>query len=358
MSAGKKRILVVDDSVFARKIITDVISSSPNLEVAGTAANGFEALELVKSVRPDAVTMDVEMPKMNGIETLRALMRECPTPVVMLSSLTSHGAKESMTALRLGAVDVMPKPNGSHCIGLGAQATELIAKVTAAACVDASMLVAPQSAKPHHKTRLYSGNSSSFPVVVIASSTGGPRAIRTILPDISDARAAYMIVQHIPEGFSGPFADDLNTTTHLNVRETTDNDMMMPGQMLIAKAGYHSVFSKTGKINLELAPPLWGVRPSADITMASAVEIFGSRMIGLVLTGMGRDGANGIRLIKKAGGITIAEHESSCVVYGMPRVAIETGAVDLVLPLQRIGEALNAAIADMIAAKDKTKGIH
>lgn len=346
MSAVKKRILVVDDSVFARKIITDILSGSAELEIAGTANNGHEALEMIPKLRPDAVTMDVEMPGMNGIETLRAIMSECPTPVVMLSSLTTRGARESLTALSLGAVDVIAKPNGSHCIGLSLQKNDIIAKVRAAAEVDISRLTTTTVSLPPVKAQITRTRSSLFPVVMIASSTGGPRAIRTMLPGLSDTRAAYMIIQHIPESFSKPFAEDLNTITSLEVRECVDGDMLQPGTVLVAKAGYHNVFGKTNRINLELTPPLWGVRPSADVTMVSAVEVFGSRLIGVVLTGMGRDGANGISLIKQAGGTTVAEHESSCVVYGMPRVAVETGLVDTVAPIQRMADAINAAIGN------------
>lgn len=349
MTAEKKRVLVVDDSVFARKIISDIIGSSPELTVAGAAASGKEALPLVERLRPDVITLDIEMPGIDGIETLRRIMQERPTPVLMLSSLTSRGAKESIVALRLGAVDVMAKPHGSHSIGLTALRDELIAKVLAASRVDVSHLgpvAAPrQRAASPPRARTAAVRPSAYPVVIVASSTGGPRALRMLVPGLtSQAGAAYVIVQHLPEGFSGPLAVDLDACTDLRVREASDGDSLHPGDVLLARAGYHLTFADAATVRLAKTPPLWGVRPSADVTMVSAVPILGSRLIAVVLTGMGRDGADGLRLIKQAGGVTLAEHESSCVVYGMPRTAAETGAVDVVAPIEAMAEAVNSAV--------------
>lgn len=350
---SKKRVLVIDDSVFARKIISDILGGSPDLEVVATASSGAEALSLVKKLAPDVITLDIEMPGLDGLETLRRLMIEHPTPVVMLSSLTVQGAKESVRALTLGAVDVMAKPRGSHSIGLSEQGAELIAKVLAAAHVKPVHLQ-PVHPKPIEEAPVQSRPSpppkprihSSFPVVIIASSTGGPRALRKIVPDLTSiAGAAYIIVQHLPEGFSGPLSHDLDRICPLNVREAFHGDVLSPGDVIFAKAGCHNVVGSGGRFKLTLDPPLWGVRPSADVTMASAVPVFGSRLIGVILTGMGRDGADGLRLIKNAGGSTIAEHESSCVVYGMPRVAVESGVVDVIAPLDRMAETINSSLA-------------
>ncbi|MFQ3549834.1 MAG: CheB methylesterase domain-containing protein [Armatimonadota bacterium] len=192
------------------------------------------------------------------------------------------------------------------------------------------------------------------PIVIIASSTGGPRALRTVVPHLTrDAGVSYVIIQHLPEGFSGPLAEDLNNCSELDVIEPEDGHMLMPGQALFAKAGYHLVFDATSRAKLTKAPPLWGVRPSADITMVSAVEVFGSRLISVVLTGMGRDGAEGTKLIKKAGGVTLAEDESTCVVYGMPRAAFETGCVDKVVPLNKMAEVVNDTIREVAMQKPR-----
>lgn len=352
MFDNKKKVMVVDDSVFARKIVSDIINNSSELKVVGTAVNGREALSLIDKLNPDVITMDVEMPELNGIETLKFIMENRPTPVVMVSSLTVSGARESIEALRLGAIDIMAKPHGSHSIGLTAQRADLIAKLVAAADVDMSK-IKPVSARHNRRVIFHSSIpvSSKFPIVIIASSTGGPRALRTVVPDLTtEAGAAYVIVQHLPEGFSKPLANDLNNMTELNVREGSEGDRLGPNDLIFAKAGFHNVFDKSGTLHLTTTPPLWGVRPSADATMVSAVPVFGPRLVGVVLTGMGRDGANGIGLIKEAGGSTIAEHQSSCVVYGMPRVAIESGFVDIIAPLQQIAEAVNATVIQ--TAKD------
>jgi two-component system chemotaxis response regulator CheB len=344
LSSAKKRVLVVDDSVFARKITIDILSASPNLEVVGFAVNGLDALKRVKELKPDVVILDVEMPKLNGIETLRRIMQEHPTPVLMLSSLTTQGAAESIQALRYGAVDVMAKPNSSLGLGMSALADDLIAKVIAAAEVEVSHL-SPMNAPPHPHIQSSRPPITKFPIVMIASSTGGPRALRTLIPDLTDSDGvAYVIVQHLPPGFTGPFARDLDTQTTLNVRESSEGDTLKPGDVMFAKSGFHTVFDKFGKVHLTSDPTLWGVRPSADVTIASAVLVFRNRLIGVILTGMGRDGANGMKLIKEAGGVTLAEHESSCVVYGMPRAAVEMEVVDAILPLQNMAEAISATV--------------
>lgn len=346
MLIEKKRVLVVDDSVFARKIVSDILSSSPDLVVVGTAVDGVDALAKVEELRPDVMTMDVEMPKLGGIETLKQLMATRPTPVVMVSSLTTSGAAESMLALRLGAIDVMAKPHGTHSIGLTTQAKELIEKVVAAANVSVACLEPLSAPVTRPKPLAVVRATTNFPVVIIASSTGGPRALRSVIPSLDPTSgAAYVIIQHLPVGFSATLAQDMDGLTEMHVREARDGDTPRPGEILFAKAGYHLVANRGRTLNFALSPPLWGVRPSADVTMVSAAPVFGARLIGVVLTGMGSDGAAGLRAIKEQGGVTIAEHESTCVIYGMPRVAIESGLVDVVAPINRIAESINKAAA-------------
>jgi len=250
-----------------------------------------------------------------------------------------------MVALGLGAVDVMVKPHGSHSIGLDRYGEELIAKVVAAAGVNVGCLEVAPLPKPRSQIFVHSNISTKFPIVIIASSTGGPRALRALVPDLTDAEGvAYVIVQHLPEGFSASMANDLDQLTGLNVYEAEDGDELHSGDVLVVKSGYHLVFDRRGRASLNQEPPVWGVRPSADVTMISAAQAFGSRLVGVVMTGMGSDGTAGLKAIKEAGGKTVAEHESSCVVYGMPRVAIESGVVDTIAPLRQIANAINEAI--------------
>lgn len=309
--AALKRVLIVDDSVFARKLIHNIIDSSADLEVAGVAKDGQEAINMIKELKPDVITLDVEMPVMNGLETLVRIMDECPVPVVMLSSLTSQGAETSLMAFSIGAVDVLAKPVSNGLPNIHLISDALIAKVTAAANVDIAMI----------KRRMCRGrkNPSSTavpvsklktPIIVIASSTGGPMALRYLVPRLPIASGvACIIVQHLPIGFTAEMARHLDSLSPFPVREAVANDRMIPGTALIAPSGVHCAFSSAGRIILTDDPPLWGVRPSADITMATAAAVFKSSVIGVVLTGMGCDGAHGIHIIKSNGGQTFAEHE-------------------------------------------------
>lgn len=326
-------------------MISGIVEESPDLELAGLATNGVEALAQIARLKPDVVTLDVEMPELDGLETLRRIMRECPTPVVMLSSLTTRGASESIKALALGAIDVMAKPFGHHSLGIQAQAEELVGKILAAAAVDVASLSPIAAPAPPPRTLPPTVQEHDFPVVIIASSTGGPRALRLLIPQLSPSLGAgYIIVQHLPDGFSGPMAEDLDNITDLHVREAAEGDVVRPGEVFVARSGSHCVVGRGGKLTLSSAPPMWGVRPAADVTMTSAAPVFGRRLIGVVLTGMGQDGADGLRVIREAGGQTLAEDQSSCVIYGMPRVAIERGFVGTVAPIERMGSAIGAVI--------------
>jgi two-component system, chemotaxis family, protein-glutamate methylesterase/glutaminase len=343
-----KKVLIVDDSAFVRKLLRDLIGSSDELIVVDTASNGIDALAKIERLHPDVVTLDVEMPKMNGLETLARIMEVRPTPVVMLSSLTTKDAEVSMAALGLGAVDVVAKPIAHGLPQLQEIADELLSTVISAASVDVRKLsrrsgdwVMP--AKPRASRR----PTGLLPVVIIASSTGGPRALRYLIPRLQTDRSAfYMIIQHLPVGFTATLARDLDTLTPLKVREAEPGDSPQPDTMLIAPAGKHSAFDRTGTLSLTDDPPLWGVRPAADVTMASAGNTFRSRAIGVVLTGMGRDGAHGLEIIRANGGRTLAEHESSCIIYGMPRVAIESGAAQKAVPLDHMSRAIASALED------------
>lgn len=347
-----KRVLVVDDSAFARKLVKDVIDSSGEFILAGTAANGRDALARIEELRPDVITLDIEMPIMDGLETLAQIMLRRPTPVVMLSSLTTEGAAVSLSALELGAVDVVAKPISHGLPQLQTIAGELLAKLSVAAQVDVTRL----ADRSHRGTRRIIKPSTGrlgpvLPIVVIASSTGGPRALRRLIPELSMKRSAfYVVIQHLPVGFTGAMVHSMNMLTPLNVREAEPGDWPIPDTLLVAPSGRHCAFGRNGKITLTDDPTLWGVRPAADVTMCTAGVVFGSRVIGVVLTGMGRDGANGLSVIKENGGKTLAEHESTCIIYGMPKAAAETGAVDRVVPLDDMAGAIAVCVESVSRA--------
>lgn len=342
-----KRILVVDDSIFVRKLVKDILSSSGKFSVE-TAVNGQDALNRLEEFNPHAITLDVEMPGLSGLSVLAKIMETKPTPVVMLSSLTVKGADASIAALNLGAVDIIAKPATNGFPLIKDIADEILNKVTVAAEIDPSMLtrLAPGPGISDRKPLNTSGSAlKEMPVVLIASSTGGPRALRYIIPKLpADTPAFFLVIQHLPIGFTASMAKDLDRLSALPVREAEDGDQPAMGMVLIAPAGKHCSFSRGGIIRLTDDPPLWGVKPAADVSFASAGTVFGTRTIGVVLTGMGHDGAHGLAVIRSHGGRTLAEAESSCVVYGMPKEAVESGSAERSVDLKYMPEAIDSAI--------------
>ncbi|CCO09139.1 protein-glutamate methylesterase/protein-glutamine glutaminase [Desulforamulus hydrothermalis] len=346
------KVLVVDDSSLMRRLISRLLEGDREIKVIGTAADGLEALQQIKNLKPDVVTLDVEMPKLDGIATLRRLMKECPTPTVMLSAHTHEGARATMDALSAGAVDFVPKPATSA--ELPRMVEELKAKIKVASRVVLRRVVkttlAPAgSATPPRRPALAPRQQvcGKIDLVVIGCSTGGPAALQQIIPYLpADLPAGVVIVQHIPVGFSKSMAEHLDKKSALAVRHAESGDAVKPGLALVAPAGYDLNFVPQGSgaaVSLSnfgqpLAPG--GFRPSVDWVMQSAAEVYGCRALGVLLTGMGRDGARGMLAIKEQGGPTIAEHESTCVVYGMPRAAVELGAAQKVVPLPQIAQEI------------------
>ncbi|GAW92899.1 protein-glutamate methylesterase/protein-glutamine glutaminase [Calderihabitans maritimus] len=331
------RVLVVDDSALMRRIITQMLDKDPGIQVVGFARNGLEVLDKIPRLRPDVVTLDVEMPGKNGLETLQEIMERFPLPVVMVSALTVQGAYETVRALELGAVDFVTKPTGrGDFVRL---APELVLKVKTAADVRVKKEI---DKKPVGPTVFRSRRQArKVELVVIGASTGGPAALAKIIPRLpADFPAGIVIVQHIPPGFTRPLAERLNERSQIEVREAEEGDLIRPGRALVAPAGRHTVFrlSPDGvRVRLVDDFPLeTRFKPSVDVTMLAAAEIFGGGCLGVVLTGMGNDGVRGLQAIEAREGITIAEDESTCVVFGMPRAAIEAGVVDRVVPLNRI----------------------
>jgi two-component system chemotaxis response regulator CheB len=358
-SGSPIRVLIVDDSAFMRFTITKHLSEASGITVVGSAHDGEEALKIIPKLKPDVVTLDVEMPRMNGLTTLKEIMTRFPLPVIMLSSLTSDGARETIQALTLGAVDFITKPESKA--NLASIMDDVVVKVKRAAQTKVSgsrsTISTVNNRIPIGTTQdIYSKQSNKInkytrpitktdKILIIGSSTGGPRALNTVIPEIpNDIPAAVLIIQHMPVGFTRSLAERLDTASQLAVKEAVAGDTLEVGCALVAPGGFHMVLDENNRIALNQTPPIHGVRPSVDVTMASVVQRSERSIVGVVLTGMGSDGTNGAMLIHSNGGWVIAEAESSCVVWGMPRSVYEAGASDEVLPLPEIAAAIKRAV--------------
>jgi len=332
------RVLVVDDSFFTRKRLIDMLSSDPEIAIIDTAQNGFEAIEKVTKLNPDVVTLDIEMAKMDGLTALGHIMKEHPTPVIMVSTLTDEGSEVTAQALLEGAVDFIHKPTDLTNIKLTEVKDELIAKVKGAARAQLKRrvgLVRPRSIDPASVTI---SDAVKNKIVMIGSSTGGPRALIEVLPRLpKNFPTPIVVVQHMPPGpFIRSIAKRIESESNIRVEEAQNDDRLQPGVALMAPGGYHMLIEKGGIIKLSHGPAVNSVRPSVDVMMSSGATVYGANAIGVILTGMGRDGANGMALIKSKGGHTIAEHESTCVVYGMSKSVIDNGDADSIVPLDQV----------------------
>lgn len=347
---SKIRVMVVDDSMFMRRMISDLLSRDAELEVVGTARNGQEGLELAHQLKPDVITLDVEMPVMDGVTMLQKLMQEQPTPVLMLSSLTTEGAEVTLRCLDLGAVDFVTKPSGSISMDIYKISSQIIEKVKAVA--RARIAVAPVSAHPVVATpppgSLNRRSTKDAPLVVIGASTGGPRALHTVMSGLpAGLHAQFLIVQHMPEGFTRSLAERLDRSSAFTVREAQGGETLQPGIAYLAQGGRHLKVEHGGKLVLTQDPPVHGVRPAVDVTLLSIAQNYQGAVVVAILTGMGADGAAGLRTLHAKGAYTIAEDESTCVVFGMPRAAIQTGCVKRVVPLHRIAEAITEGVKEL-----------
>jgi two-component system, chemotaxis family, protein-glutamate methylesterase/glutaminase len=343
------RVLVADDSAFMRTAITRMIQSDSRLRVVATAQNGKEALAKIDEFDPDVVTLDIEMPQLDGLGVLRRLMAENPRPVIMVSSLTQEGAEATLAAFDLGAFDVLAKSSSYASLDILHLQNELIAKIKAGAA--AARTFQPRIAvAPPPPARLVHPLSGPPPVVIaIGTSTGGPKALQGILPKLpANFPAGIVIVQHMPKGFTGPFAKRLDALSEIEVREAEDNDPVRPGVALIAPAGWHmTLFHRSATqyaVRLAKTPATLHI-PSVDVLMLSAAEVCGSRVMGVILTGMGNDGAQGMKAISEKKGHTLGQDEDSCTVYGMPRACAELGILARVAPLSHIADEIIAAAA-------------
>ncbi|MEE9493877.1 MAG: chemotaxis response regulator protein-glutamate methylesterase [Gammaproteobacteria bacterium] len=343
----KITVLIVDDSALVRKMLTRMLESDPHISVIGTAIDPLMARDKIKQLNPDVLTLDVEMPRMDGVSFLKNLMRLRPMPVVMVSSLTVKGADVTLQALEYGAVDFVSKPAADLAASFDGYAEELITKVKIAACAKVSRLVVDDADAGIKKQSIIpSGNfKTTDMVIVIGSSTGGTEAVREILEVLPANSPGIVITQHIPEAFSKPFADRLNKSCAMTVSEAKDGDLIMSGHAYIAPGSHHLMIVRDGaqyRCRLTQSDPVNRHRPSVDVLFQSAVKNVGRNAIGLILTGMGADGAQGMLNMREAGAYTIAQDEQSSVVWGMPGAAVKLDAAIDILPLNEVASRVIA----------------
>lgn len=350
-------VLIVDDSAFMRKSLSIMLGGDPGISIVGTARNGQEGFDLAKSLRPDIITLDVEMPVMDGLTSLKKIMSECPTSVIMISSVTTEGAQATIKALELGAVDFIPKELSFVSVSITNIKEDLIHKI--------KEIVRHKSLKERLNKIRSSGSPAAPPkrltsvikdiprlgyrAIAIGISTGGPFTLQKILPLISEKiNVPVFIVQHMPPKFTKSLADRLNGICSLEVKEAEDGELVRPNVIYIAPGGLHMKVRSNGlkgvAINISPLPSDTLHRPAVDVMMNSVLEIYGKHTLGVIMTGMGKDGFEAIKNLKSLGGYSIAQDEESCVVYGMPKAIVDGGYADLILPAEKIPEVINRVI--------------
>jgi two-component system chemotaxis response regulator CheB len=357
-----RTVLVVDDSAFMRRVISDVVATAPEeFRVVGTARDGLDALRQIHALEPDIVTLDIEMPELDGIQTLGYIMAETPRAVVMLSAAGAPGSADlTIRALELGAVDFVRKPLGPLTVDVFSVKERLVGALRAAACVNLHgvrvLARPPVGMAPHGGA----GSGAADWAVVMAASTGGPRALSEIVPALrADLGAAVLIVQHMPGGFTESLAQRLDAMSALPVCEAAAGMPIQQNRVYVARGGFHMrvVQAESGPIlSLDAGPAIWGVRPAADPLFRSAVHAFGSRVVGVVLTGMGRDGAEGLRAVRDAGGQAVVQDQMTSIIYGMPQAALATAGADRVAALPEVAHALHELLDSARRADDVVRG--
>lgn len=343
-------VVVVDDSAFMRKALSTMLEKDPEIRVAATAKNGQEGLEAIRVHKPDVVTLDIEMPVMDGLTALRHIMMEMPRPVLMVSSLTSEGAEATLKAMELGAVDYIPKQLSRVSLDIVKIEDDLRTKVKSLA----QRSIKPQLARAHHAAPVRSQSQRTLTrptsasvkrdVIAIGVSTGGPPAVQKVLSSLpADMPASIVIAQHMPAAFTGPFAKRLDSVCQISVREAVDGEPLQPGVAYISPGGKHLRIRQRGsRVALEVSgdPADALYKPSANELITSVAQVSRRRALGVILTGMGYDGAEGMKLLKANGGLCIAQNDASCVVYGMPKAVVDAGLADEVLDIDEIGAAI------------------
>ncbi len=348
----KVKLLIVDDSALVRQILTQGLSRDPEIEVVGVASDPYVARDKIVNLKPDVLTLDVEMPRMDGVEFLRRLMPQHPLPVLMVSSLTERGKQITVEALEAGAVDFVTKPSSNVNRDLHRMISELQYKIKAVSKANVSSW---KNAK--FKPRKIKSNAiaalaqSTDKVIAIGASTGGTEALKLIIQHLPADTPGVVIVQHMPPGFTGMFAERLNQQSSLNVKEAKTGDRVMQGTVLVAPGGFHMTVIRSGgqyRVDISEGEKVCGHRPSVEMLFKSVAKSVGSNALGVILTGMGHDGADGLLEIRKAGALTIAQDEKTSVVFGMPKVAIEKGAACDVVPIDRIAERIISMLAENV----------
>lgn len=371
------KLLVVDDSALMRALLTRLLAQEPGIEVIATARDGVEALEKTRTLHPDVVTLDVEMPRLDGLAALRAIMQECPTAVIMVSALTLESAEVTLAALEAGAVDFVTKPSATSPHDMETMRRSLVEKVLLTRSTRAPMrkrvalpppasILTPRSLPslaaplvpsvlqvPLPPARASTPARSRQPdILVIGSSTGGPAALNILVPALpGNLGVPVVIVQHIPALFTGPLAQRLDKASKLTVREAKEGDALQPNLVLLAPGSFHMEITPDRRIHLTSDPPQHGVRPAVDVTLETAAQVFGAGTLAVVLTGMGCDGTRGAGAVRTAGGRVLVEDESTCVVYGMPRSIVEAGYADGVHPLHDLAGAITASCQVRVAQR-------
>jgi two-component system chemotaxis response regulator CheB len=352
MSFQKIKVLIVDDSIIVRRVLSDLLTADPVIEVVGAAPDPYAARDMILQLKPDVLTLDIEMPKMDGLTFLKLLTKHHPTPTIILSSLSQAGSHVALEALSAGAVDVMAKPSSGSFSK--EQGPELLRKIKAAA---GSKILARTAAPPPPLATHVSGGGAYYDprqIILIGASTGGTEALKDVIAPLPANIPPVCIVQHIPSAFCGAFAKHLNEVSQCEVREAREGDVLRRGLVLIAPGDYHMVLRRTGDqgyaVSLKQGPKIQFCRPSVDVLFESAAPLAGRRAVAGLLTGMGADGAEGLLKLRQAGARTFAQDQKTCVVYGMPRVAVELGAAEAILPLDKIAEHI-VKTAGSIAAR-------
>lgn len=339
------RVLVVDDSALARHVLTEVLSAHPDIDVIGAAQDPYVARDLIKQLSPDVITLDVEMPRMDGLMFLENLMRLRPTPVVMVSSLTTRGAEVTLRALELGAIDFVAKPELGLADGLRRHADELAAKIRVASVARVKALSAAAPSRAASLPAAAPGYSTTYKLIAMGASTGGTEALRAVVRCLPPDAPAIVITQHIPPTFSLPFAQRMDRESAMNVCQAEDRQPILPGHVYVAPGDAHLLVERSGArwmCRLSDAEPVNRHRPAVDPMFDSVLEACGTNALGVLLTGMGEDGARGLKRLRDGGCTTIAQDEASSVVWGMPGTAVRLGAAEQILNLDDIAAAMLA----------------
>ena len=365
---GKTRVLIVDDSAFMRKVLQSIVASDPQLEVCGEARDGRDAVTQTEVLQPDVISMDINMPHMDGLQATEVIMSSNPHPILIVSSESREGAEVTLKALQLGAIDFVAKPTGGVDLDMSSVREEICRKLKVAAKVRVVRTAtrsklqqdvassSPRSEPAVNPTPTSNGKPAvmppapakgggKFPIVVMAASTGGPATLMKFIPSFpKDFPGTVILVQHMPGNYTDQFGKQLAEVSQMRVKEAEAGEIIVPGQLYVCPGSHHLRVSPTGRMSLDDGPRIGGYRPCADLTMESAADYAGPMAIGVILTGMGNDGAKGVQAIRAVGGHTIAQDESTAVIFGMPQEAIKTGAIDQILPIDSIYPAIEKRI--------------